>query len=118
MALIYPPRTPVPGYYYHYKHDPDSIEVCNCAYRVMGIGAHTEEDGTWFVNYLPLYDASVVSAGRALGITCFDNRPLAMWMGEVEVQGIVRPRFSLVTDSVRLEVLTAKYQAMYGAAFQ
>ncbi len=117
MALIPPAEAPKPGYYYHYKHDPNASDVCKYAYRVMGIGAHTEEDGVWFVTYLPLYPASVVAVGQQLGVVCFDCRPLAMWMGDVEVGGVTRPRFTPVTDLERLELLTERFRVMYGAQF-
>jgi len=117
MTLILPGQAPKPGYYYHYKHDADSEDMCNYAYRVLGVGAHTEIDGVWFVNYLPLYDSSVVRAGKQLGIIAFDNRPLDLWMSEVTIEGVTRPRFIPVIDEARLAVLTSRFREMYGAAF-
>lgn len=98
-ALSMPKQVPALGFYYHYKHDPNGA-VNNYVYEVLGVGFHTEDETRpgeeHFVIYRPLYDASVYRASLALGIPCFDNRPLDMWMGEVEVNGIVIPRFDRV----------------------
>jgi hypothetical protein len=38
-----PEELPEPGYYYHFKHDPDG-RVNNYAYYIYGVGHHTESD--------------------------------------------------------------------------
>jgi hypothetical protein len=45
MAYDIPPpeNLPAPGYYYHFKHDPDG-PVKNYAYYIYGVGHHTEDD--------------------------------------------------------------------------
>jgi hypothetical protein len=42
MAYDIPPpaRLPEPGYYYHFKHDPDG-PLNNYAYYIYGVGHHT-----------------------------------------------------------------------------
>src|SRR3990167_6672451 len=96
MSLPMPKRVPEPGFYYHYKHDPNGL-LNNYAYEVLGVGFHTEDDcrqgEEHFVSYRPLYESSVYKASQELGIACFDNRPLEMWMGEVEKDGQSIPRF-------------------------
>ena len=45
MAYNIPPPSnlPEPGYYYHFKHDPDG-PINNYAYYIHGVGHHTEDD--------------------------------------------------------------------------
>src|SRR6202030_4172939 len=45
MAYDVPPpeQCPEPGYYYHYKHDPNG-PLNNYAYYIYGVGHHTEDD--------------------------------------------------------------------------
>jgi hypothetical protein len=45
MAYDIPPpeKLPEPGYYYHFKHDPDG-PLNNYAYYIYGVGHHTEND--------------------------------------------------------------------------
>lgn len=101
MSLPMPQRVPEPGFYYHYKHDPNG-SVRNYAYEVMGVGFHTEDDvrpgEAHFLVYRPLYEASVYKASKELGIPCFDNRPLGMWMEDVKKDGKKFPRFQKITD--------------------
>lgn len=116
MSLPMPQRVPEPGFYYHYKHDPHG-SVNNYAYEVMGVGFHTEDDTRpgeeHFVVYRPLYEASVYKASKDLGIACFDNRPLEMWMGDVEKEGLVFPRFKKVTDQAVIDELEKIRNEMY-----
>ena len=46
MAYDVPPpeQCPEPGYYYHYKHDPNG-PLNNYAYYIYGVGHHTEVMG-------------------------------------------------------------------------
>ena len=106
-----PTKVPEKGFYYHYKHDPAG-EVNNYAYEVLGVGHHTEDDcrpeDANMVVYRPLYEAFVYTHGRM-----FDLRPLDMWMGEVEREGKIMPRFSKVTDPQILEKLRVVKEQMY-----
>ena len=62
MAYDVPPpaRRPEPGYYYHFKHDPNG-PLNNYAYYIYGIGHHTEDDcrpeDAFMQVYRPLYEA-------------------------------------------------------------
>ncbi|MBA3732984.1 DUF1653 domain-containing protein [Patescibacteria group bacterium] len=95
-----PKRVPELGFYYHYKHDPSVVN--DHAYEVIGIGFHTEDNAKpgeeHFLIYRPLYNQSVYTASKELGIACFDNRPLEMWMEEVTKEGKTFPRFQKITD--------------------
>lgn len=102
-----PARVPKLGFYYHYKHDPKG-EINNYAYEVCGVGAHTEEDGTFFVIYRPIYESSVYKAGKL-----FDVRPLDMWMEDVTKDGKTFPRFSPITDAAVLAQIKEIKARMY-----
>ena len=116
MSLPMPERVPEPGFYYHYKHDPQG-PVNDYAYEVMGVGFHTEDNPrpgeAHFLNHRPLYEASVYKASKQLGIPCFDCRPLEMWMGNVEKDGLIIPRFQKITDSAIIEQLERIRDKMY-----
>lgn len=116
MSLPIPKRVPEVGFYYHYKHDP-SGEVNNYAYEVVGIGFHTEDNTRpgeeHFLIYRPLYDASVYKASKDLGISCFDARPLEMWMENVEKEGKIIPRFQKITDPDTISKLKEIRDNMY-----
>lgn len=96
-----PNKVPEKGFYYHYKHDPEG-SVNNYAYEVVGVGFHTENDEHFLV-YRPLYEAVVYKASLELGIPCFDNRLLEMWMDNAEREGKTFPRFQKITD---LEIIS------------
>ena len=117
MSLPMPQRVPEKGLYYHYKHDPQGA-INNYAYEVMGVGFHTEDDTRpgeqHFVVYRPLYEASIYIASKSLGIPCFDNRPLEMWMENVEKGGKTFPRFAKITDSTVIAQLEKIKGEMYG----
>jgi hypothetical protein len=102
---------PEKGFYYHYKHDPSGV-VNNYAYEVVGVGHHTEDDcrgeDRYMVVYRPLYEAFVYKNGKM-----FDLRPLDMWMGNVEKDGNVFPRFSRITDPAATSQLEAMRKEMY-----
>ncbi len=116
MSLPIPKRVPEAGFYYHYKHDP-SKGVQDYAYEVMGVGFHTEDDvrdgEALFLIYRPLYNASVYLASKDLAIPCFDARPLEMWMGDVEKDGKVFPRFTKIIDAEVVEQLEKIKSEMY-----
>lgn len=103
---------PEPGVYYHYKHTADG-EVNNYAYRVMGVGHHTEDDcrpeDQYMVVYRPLYEAFVYKNGKM-----FDLRPLEMFMEKVEKDGEVKDRFTRITDPDVITKLEAIEKEMYG----
>lgn len=116
MPLPMPKKVPQPGFYYHYKHDANK-SVNDYAYEVMGVGFHTEDDTRpgeeHFLIYRPLYDASVYKASRELGISCFDARPLEMWMSDVEKAGQIFPRFTRITDQSVIAELEKVRSEMY-----
>lgn len=105
-----PANIPQKGFYYHYKHDQSGL-VNNYAYEVIGVGHHTEEDGTFFVIYRPIYkEASVYKAGKL-----FDLRPLESFLEPIEKDGKTFLRFNLIkTDSVVLLELQKIKIEMYG----
>lgn len=117
MPLPIPKRVPKPGFYYHYKHDPQGA-INNYAYEVVGVGFHTEDDTRpgeeHFLIYRPLYEASVYRASQELGIAGFDARPLEMWMSDVEKGGVTIPRFSIITDPSVIARLEQIRHQMYG----
>ena len=83
MAYDIPPpeKLPEPGYYYHFKHDPDG-PLNNYAYYIYGVGHHTENDcrpeDAFMQVYRPLYGGHMLT-GTAGYLTyalckCFLNR--------------------------------------------
>ena len=105
-----------PGYYYHYKHDPNG-STNNYAYFILGAGMHTEKDAKpheqFKLNYLPLYEtATVYRMGKLI-----DNRPLAMAMEMVKLNGILVPRFSRIIDESIIKELRLIRNAMYPEIF-
>lgn len=114
-----PKKVPELGYYYHYKHDPEG-PVNNYAYKFLGVGFHTEappdrhENDEFLANYLPLYEsAAVYQASLKLGMRCTDERPLEMWMGNVEKGGQTIPRFKKITDKATIAALKKIEKEMY-----
>lgn len=116
MSLPMPNAVPEQGFYYHYKHDP-SVDVTNYAYEVVGVGFHTEDDAregeAHFLIYRPLYQAAVYTASKELGLPCFDNRPLDMWMSTVEKDGETISRFKKIVDLDIIKELVSVRDAMY-----
>lgn len=88
---------PEPGYYYHYKHDPE-VSVNNYSYEVLHIGHYVEEDIPEdirrMVVYRPLYEEAYVYQQGKL----WDLRPLSVFMSQVVKDGVMRPRFIRITD--------------------
>jgi hypothetical protein len=68
---------PVPGRYRHYK---------GCEYEVIGVARHSETEEELVV-YRPLYGE------RGLWV-----RPRGMFIEDVEVDGVLRPRFELISS--------------------
>lgn len=91
-----PEKRPEPGFYYHYKHDPQG-PVNNYAYYIYGVGHHTEDDcrpeDAFMQVYRPLYEAYVYKQGRL-----FDLRPLHMFYEPAEKDGEKVQRFTKITD--------------------
>ena len=90
---IPPPRElPEPGYYYHFKHDPDG-PLNNYAYYIYGVGRHTEDDcrteDAFMQVYRPLYEEAYAYRNGGL----FDLRPLHMFFEPAEWKGKEVPRF-------------------------
>jgi hypothetical protein len=109
-----PERYPEPGYYYHYKHDPNGA-FNNYAYFIFGAGCNTEEcppEQQYWLNYRPLYDAFVYVNGKMM-----DNRPLQMFFDIVEHKGRMVPRFSKITDEGVIAQLSAERRTRYPSDF-
>ena len=102
-----PSIVPAPGFYYHYKHDPEK-GVQDYAYEILGAGIHTEEDQCFQV-YRPLYEEAFVFQHGKM----FDLRPLAMAMENVIVNSMEMPRFRLITDTSVIRELKAIRDMMY-----
>jgi hypothetical protein len=114
MAYDIPPpeKLPAPGYYYHFKHDPDG-PVNNYAYYIYGVGHHTEtncrtEDAFMQV-YRPLYEEAY--AYRHGGL--FDLRPLHMFFDPAEWQGKEVSRFTRIAEPDVIAKLAAIKARMY-----
>lgn len=105
------PASLAPGLYYHYKHDPQGA-INNYAYRVLGLGHHTEDDcrpeDQFMMVYRPLYPALVYRLGKL-----FDLRPAAMTMETVEYKGSTVPRFQKITDATTIAELERIEKEMY-----
>lgn len=106
-----PKERPEPGYYYHYKHDPDGA-VNNYAYRIHGVGHHTEDDcrpmDQHMLVYRPLYNAFVYQNGKM-----FDLRPLHMFYEKAEWKGKLVERFTKITDPAVIAELKEIESEMY-----
>jgi hypothetical protein len=113
MAYDIPPpeQRPEPGYYYHYKHDPNG-PLNNYAYYIYGIGHHTEDDcrpeDAFMQVYRPLYAAYAYRNGGM-----FDLRPLHMFYEPVKLNGKEVQRFTKITDPVVIAQLQAIKARMY-----
>jgi hypothetical protein len=106
------PKMPERGFYYHYKHDPEGSEQ-NYAYQVIAVGHHTEsdcrEEDQFVVIYRPLYESAFVYEIGKL----YDIRPLKMFMEEVTLSGVKRPRFQKITDPELIVRLKKVQSEMY-----
>jgi hypothetical protein len=113
MAYDIPPpeQRPEPGYYYHYKHDPNG-PLNNYAYYIYGIGHHTEDDcrpeDAFMQIYRPLYEAYAYRNGGM-----FDLRPLHMFYEPAKLAGKEVQRFTKITDPVVIAQLQAIKARMY-----
>ncbi|MBI4118136.1 MAG: DUF1653 domain-containing protein [Parcubacteria group bacterium] len=106
-----PEKRPEPGYYYHYKHDPNG-PVNNYAYYIYGVGHHTEDncrpEDAFMQVYRPLYEAYVYKNGRM-----FDLRPLHMFYELAERHGQKVERFTKITDPEVIALLREIKERMY-----
>ncbi len=113
MAYDIPPpeKRPEPGYYYHFKHDPDG-PLNNYAYYIYGIGHHTEDDcrpeDAFMQVYRPLYEAYAYRNGGM-----FDLRPLHMFYKPATLNGKEVPRFTRVIDPEVIAQLQAIKSRLY-----
>lgn len=113
QTIVLPDVLAKPGFYYHYKHNPDG-PFNNYAYYIFGTGHHTEEDARpedkFMQVYVPLYESALVyQMGRM-----FDLRPLSMATGELDVAGYSGPRFNPIEDPEIIELLKQQGREMYG----
>jgi hypothetical protein len=107
-----PEKLPLPGFYYHYKHDPNGPED-NYAYELVGVGHHTEEncrpEDRFVAVYRPLYESAFVYTHGKM----FDIRPLSMFMEIIEKDGKTMPRFTHIEDPLLIQRLSHKRDQMY-----
>jgi Protein of unknown function (DUF1653) len=110
---IHPPEDlPEPGYYYHFKHDPNG-PINNYAYYIYGVGHHTEDDcrpeDAFMQVYRPLYEEAY--AYRHGGM--FDLRTLPMFFEPAVRNGQKMPRFTRILDPDVIAQLEAIKARMY-----
>jgi hypothetical protein len=98
-------KTPEKGFYYHYKHDPQK-DINNYSYEVLGTALHSEDRG-YGVVYRPLYKNTFLEGAD------FIIRPLEMFMGTVEREGNIIPRFIKITDTEIISRLKSIRDQMY-----
>ena len=103
-----PEHVPEPGFYYHYKHDPNGPEN-DMAYEVLGTGWHTET-GEFSVLYRPLYATS----GAYISGKLTYLRPLGMFVDTVQKPEYTGPRFVRITDPSIIERMKALRAELYG----
>ncbi len=96
---------PANGFYVHYKHD-QSGSAYNYMYEVVGIVRNTE-DKTYAVIYRPLCE------NNWLAPAIFQARPLDMFNESIEKDGLVMPRFRLITDPALIAELEKVRDRMY-----
>ncbi len=109
-----PENLPDPGYYYHFKHDPNG-PLNNYAYYIYGVGHHTESDcradDAFMQVYRPLYEEGYAYRNGGL----FDLRPLRMFFEPAERNGKKVPRFTPIVDPQVIAQLAAIKARMYPA---
>src|SRR5258708_23263286 len=99
MAYDVPPpeRRPEPGYYYHYKHDPNG-PLNNYAYYIYGVGHHTEDDcrpeDAFMQVYRPLYETAY--AYRNGGVVY--PRPVYILYKPANVYAVEGTRFTRIPE--------------------
>jgi len=107
-----PEKLPEPGYYYHFKHDPNG-PLNNYAYYIYGVGHHTEDDcraeDAFMQVYRPLYEESYAYRNGEM----FDLRPLRMFFEPAERNGEKVPRFTRILAPELIAKLEAIKARMY-----
>jgi hypothetical protein len=107
-----PANLPEPGYYYHFKHDPNGA-VNNYAYYIYGVGHHTEDDcraeDAFMQVYRPLYEEAYAYRNGGL----FDLRPLRMFFEAAEWHEKKVPRFTRIVDPNVIAQLAAIKDRLY-----
>jgi hypothetical protein len=107
-----PNKIPEPGFYYHYKHDPQG-PIENYAYEFLSVGLQTETE-EYLVNYRPLYEsARPYQISLKLDSLCVDTRPLEMWLEIVIKDGQPQPRFQKITDPIIISQLITIRDRIY-----
>jgi len=107
-----PKELPEPGYYYHFKRDPEG-PLSNYAYYIYGVGHHTEDncptEDAFMQVYRPLYKNSYAYRnGRQ-----FDLRSLHMFYEPAVKDGKPVARFRKITDPELIAKLRAIKARMY-----
>ena len=97
--------TPEPGFYYHYKHDPNG-SINNFSYEFVSVGTHTETHEK-FVIYRSLYHTETQGGSN------YWLRPLEIFLEQVTKEGKTFPRFSQIIDSNVIEQLQKIRDEMY-----
>jgi hypothetical protein len=105
MPLPMPKRVPEPGFYYHYKHDPNG-PVNKYAYEVLGTTKDSENDN-FGVLYRPLHEKSWFAS------VDFIVRPLEVWLEDVKKDGVKFPRFQKISDPTTISELERIRTEMY-----
>jgi hypothetical protein len=103
------PNRPEKGFYYHYKHTPESVN--NYAYEVLGVSITTELDSReerFVVVYRPLYEERDFLEGAD-----FCDRPLDMFMGTVVTHKTAVPRFEKIANPDVIKQLEEIKKRMY-----
>lgn len=106
MGTDRPQQIPAPGFYHHYRHDPEG-PVNMYAYEVVGLAKHTEND-TYLVLYRPLY------VNEWLLPATYCARPIELFMGDVDKGGKTVPRFVRILDREILDELLRIRMELYG----
>jgi hypothetical protein len=101
-------RVPEKGFYVHYKHDPQ-LAPHDHMYEVVGLARNTEEQ-TYSVLYRPLYENNWLLPAN------YQSRPLEMFLESVEVDGVLVPRFTKISDPDLIRELTIVRDRMYPRA--
>lgn len=109
-------EVPSPGFYYHFRHNPEGA-IYNCAYEVLNISRHSEDDckliDKELVIYRPLYPTASTYINVRGPLWC--ARPLSMWCEHVTLDsGVTVPRFARITDKAIVEQLIWQCLEMYG----
>ena len=94
MSITHNLLPKVGDFYYHFKNNSE-LSICNYAYKVIGLGIHTETDEIMVV-YKPIDKESKVFENNVN----FRIRPLLMFCENVEKPELnyFGPRFNQILD--------------------